>query len=94
MAESVLPQQGMWFEHALEYEMDPQNGIRPARCVVTCIAEPGVTVLPQVLWRRLDDSDEDSLSSIDTDLFDDVVLRWLTPEECALAVMEARFHEH
>ncbi|GAA2406764.1 hypothetical protein GCM10010404_76080 [Nonomuraea africana] len=91
MTEHLIPKQGMWFEHALEHEIDPQHGFRPARCVITDIADPRATALPQVLYRRIDDLGEGSPNSIDVDLFGDIVLRWLTAEECAQAERQARF---
>jgi hypothetical protein len=85
--ESVMPEQGRWFEHALERERD---GGRPARCVILRIADAGRTALPQVLYRRIDAPRESPASSIDVDLFGDIVLRWLTPEESEQAARQRR----
>ncbi|MBB5075658.1 hypothetical protein [Nonomuraea endophytica] len=87
MTQSVIPQPGMWFEHAL----NSQNDL-PARYVITQIADPGPTALPQVHYQRLGAAPDDIDESIDADLFDDIVLRWLTPEEAARAKIEAEYH--
>ncbi|MFI6293885.1 hypothetical protein ACIBEJ_20015 [Nonomuraea sp. NPDC050790] len=87
MTQSVIPQPGMWFEHALNYQND-----RPALYVITHIADPGPTALPQVHYQRLGATPQDLEESIDADLFDDIVLRWLTPEEAARAEIHAHYH--
>ena len=91
MTESVIPKPGLWFEHALEWEVGPQHGSRPARYMVIRIAESGAAALPQVLYRRVDDSGESQPDRIDADLFEDIVLRWLTPEESEQADKQAQF---
>jgi hypothetical protein len=50
----------------------------------------GWTALPQVLYRRIDAPRESPASSIDVDLFGDIVLRWLTPEESEQAAQKGR----
>jgi hypothetical protein len=91
VTESVAPEQGSWFEHALEWERVPDVGDRPARCMITRLADPGETALPQVFYRRIDDLGEERASSIDADLFGDIVRRWLTPEESEEAAGQALF---
>jgi hypothetical protein len=90
---STPPDHGDWFEHALEWETDPDHGTRPARCMITHIAEPGATTLPQVCYRRIDDPGESLPSSIDIDLFHCLIKRWLTPEETRQAEEQARFRQ-
>ncbi|MFE0155675.1 hypothetical protein ACFWY5_51675 [Nonomuraea sp. NPDC059007] len=87
MTQSVIPQPGMWFEHALNSQND-----RPALYMITKIADPGPTALPQVHYQRLGATSDDRAESIDADLFDDIVLRWLTPEEAVRAEIHARYH--
>ncbi|GAA2863435.1 hypothetical protein ABT362_45945 [Nonomuraea rubra] len=88
---SAPPEKGKWFEHALEWESDPEHGERPARCMITQIAETVSSALPQVCYRRVDDPGGYRPSSIDIDLFPHILHRWLTPEECELAQKQARF---
>ncbi|GAA4972145.1 hypothetical protein HD597_007128 [Nonomuraea thailandensis] len=88
---TASPERGKWFEHALEWESDPEHGERPARCLVTRIAETVSSALPQVCYRRVDDPGGHRPSSIDIDLFDHILRRWLTAEEAELAGRQARF---
>lgn len=86
------PHEGQWFEHALAWEPDPEHGDRPARCMVVHSAAGGHdTAIPQVCYRRVDDYSGHRPSSVDIDLFDQIVRRWLSPEETELAEQQARF---
>ncbi|MGR6921917.1 hypothetical protein ACU635_47380 [[Actinomadura] parvosata] len=90
---STTPEPGKWFEHALEWESDPEGGDRPARCLITRSAPTSTGAYPQVSYRRVDDPGGYGPSSIDEDLFPRILRRWLTPEESEQAEREARFRQ-
>ncbi len=61
--------------------------------MITQVAEPVRTLLPQVCYRRIDDHENNHPSSIDIDLFHHLIRRWLTPEESEQADQQAKFRQ-
>ncbi|MFI6503631.1 hypothetical protein [Nonomuraea typhae] len=87
MTQRVTPLPGMWFEHALHVPQDDS----PAWYVIIEPPHPTSTAFLQIHYRHLRSAPGSLPESIDADLFDDIVLRWLTPEESAQAQTRASF---